>query len=75
MNARTGTRGVGDGKVRRVVAAAWLAAALTAGAQAPQAFHFDVTADPHMGTTNRALATNPDKTFHFPEFRGRGVTS
>jgi hypothetical protein len=57
--------------VCRVLAAAWLAVAVTSGAQVPQAFHFDVTADPHMGTTNRAMAAKPDKTFHFPAFQTR----
>lgn len=34
-------------------------------------FHFDVTTDPHMGTTNRALALAPDKTHFNPTYRDR----
>jgi hypothetical protein len=64
------------GSARRVFEAQCLVVALaaaagSAAAQAPRAFHFDVTADPHMGTTNRAQLIKPDKTSYLPEFKTR----
>lgn len=46
-----------------------IAAALGRGVCGAAPFHFDVTTDPHMGTTNSALAISAEKAHFNPAFR------
>ena len=44
-------------------------AALASGVRAVEPFLFDVTTDPHMGTTNSALAISAEKAHFNPAYR------